>query len=492
MSAQLCLRSATYGRWPIAWRHGARAILLWPILLLSACASFSPNGGMSVPTDIAAQHLRKDVVALRTEEDVDAARERVGRLLKRTLTADAAVQIALLNNRGLQAAYNELGIADAVRVQQSLPPNPSISITRITGAAETELDRQIVGSILALATLPVRTEIANERFRQAQLVAALETLRVATEARRAFYRVVAARQLVNLLTQASAATGSSSELAKRLGESGAMNKLDQAREQVLHADISAELVRAQQRASSERERLIRSLGLSGGDLAFSLPSTLPPLPRRALALPAVEQDAMSHRVDLQIARSDLASLARSYGLTKATRFVNVLEAGYADKITDTKETGERAHSRGFTLTLEVPIFDFGEARVREAEQTYMQSVNRLAQKAVDARSQAREAYRSYRLSYDIATRYQRDVIPLRKTISDELMLRYGAMQVDVFSLLTEARQKIAANVAAIEALRDYWVANTDLQASIVGGAEPAVEQVSKTASSVGSGEAAGH
>lgn len=495
MSARLCPRPAT-GWWrpnPLRLgRYGRHALWLSAALLLPACATFSPDGGMSVPADVASEYLRKDVVAIRNEDDAATARAQVDRLLKRTLTADTAVQIALLNNRGLQAVYNELGIADAVRVRQSLPPNPTFSITRLAGAAETELEREIVGSILALATLPARTEIANARFRQAQLMAALETLRVAAETRRAFYRAVAARQLVGLLTQASSASASTAELAKRLGESGAMNKLDQARQQVLHADLSTELARTQQRASSERERLIRALGLSDGDLAFTLPAALPALPKRALALPAVEQDAIHRRVDLQIARIDLDTLAKTYGLTKATRFVNVLEAGYTDKNTDDKDTGEHKFSRGFTLSLEVPIFDFGEARVREAEQTYMQAVNRLAHKAVNARSEARDAYRGYRASYNVASRYQRDVLPLRKIISDELMLRYGAMQVDVFALLTEARQKITANTNAVEALRDFWLASTDLQSSIIGGAGGAAEQQSKTAASTGGDEAAGH
>jgi len=457
---------------------------------VSACASFSPDGGMSVPAGIAAQYLRKDVIAIRNDEDAAVARTRVDRLRKRPLTADSAVQIALLSNRGLQAAYNELGIADAVRVQQSLPPNPAISITRLSGAAEIELDRQIVASILALATLPARTEIANERFRRAQLVAALETLRVAAEARRAFYRAVAARQLVDLLTHASSATATSAELAGRLSETGAMNKLDKSRQQVLHAELAAELGRARERASSERERLVRALGIPAGDVAFDLPSALPPLPKRALTLRHIEQDAIAHRVDLRIARSELDSLSKAYGLTKITRFVNVLEAGYADKITDTRDTAEHAHSRGFTLTLEVPIFDFGEARLREAEQAYMQAVNRLAQKAVDARSRAREAYRTYHLSYDIAARYQREVLPLRKAISDEMMLRYGAMQVDVFALLAEARQKIAANVAAVEAQCDFWLASANLSTAVSGGGQMTVQAPGTVARA--SSDASGH
>jgi outer membrane protein TolC len=445
---------------------------------------------MSVTADVAERELHKDTVAIRTEEDADAAHARVHQLLTRPLTADSAVQIALLNNRGLQAAYNELGIAESVRVRQSLPPNPSVSISRISGSVETEIDRQIVGNILALVTLPARSEIAADRFRQAQLNAALETLRVAAETRRAFYRAVGARELVGLLVQADAAAATSAQLAKRLGETGAMNKLDQAREQAFHAEVATQLVRARQRSASERERLIRSLGLAGNDLNFVLPNMLPALPRRAPVLRAVEQEAVSRRVDLQIARIELETLAKSYGLTQATRFINVLDAGYADKIMKDKETGEHIRDRGFTVTFEVPLFDFGETRVREAEQTYMQAVNRLAEKAINARSEAREAYGAYRSSYDIANRYQRDVLPLRKTISDEMMLRYGAMQVDVFSLLNDARQRITANAAAAEARRDFWIASVDLSAAFTGGAAAqAAKPVDATMSAADSGKA---
>ncbi|MBI3702528.1 MAG: TolC family protein [Rhizobiales bacterium] len=439
-------------------------------LTLGACATFSPDRGMSVTANVADQALHKDVMAIRTQEDDSSARARVRQLLKRPLTADTAVQIALLNNRGLQAAYNELGIADALRVQQSLPPNPSVAVTRVSGPVETEIDRQIVGSILALATLPVRTEIAADRFRQAQLFAALETLRVATKTRLAYYRVVAARQLIDLLTQTSSAAETATKLAKRLGETGAMNKLDQAREQVFYADLTTQLATERQHANSAREQLIRSLGLWGSDLAFTLPKSLPALPRRPQTMLGVEQETVKRRVDLQIARIELDTLAKSYGLTQATRFINVLDAGYVDKITKNKETGERIKDRGFSVAIEVPVFDFGEARVREAEQTYMQAVNRLAEKAINVRSEARDAYRNYRSTYDIAAHYQREILPLRKIISDEMMLRYGAMQVDVFPLLAEARQRIAANSAAVETLRNFWIASTDLSAAIIGGA----------------------
>jgi outer membrane protein TolC len=424
---------------------------------------------MSLVADIADRELKKDVIAIRSPDEAEIAASAVQRLLGRTLSADAAVQIALLNNRGLQAAYQELAVADAERVGQSLPPNPTFSLSRIEGPITLEIEGRIIADILALATLPARSEIAATRFCQAQLRAAEETLQVTHEARRAYYRAVAARELVRFLAQSQSAAEAAIQLAARLGETGAMNKLDQAREQVFYADLTAQLATARQRESSERETLIRAMGLWGREINFRLLDALPPLPRRVQALAGVEVEAVRRRVDLQIGRIELELLARSYGLTQATRFIDILEAGYFGKRETDKEADRTSRMHGFDVRLQIPLFDFGEVRVREAEATYMQGVNRLLELAVNVRSQARDAYRTYRSVYDIAGHYQREVLPLHKIVSDETLLRYNAMLIDVFALLAEARQRIAATITAIEAKRNFWLATVDLQAAIAGG-----------------------
>jgi len=457
---------------PIARRpsgRGSCALVCALVVLLPGCTLFSPDAGMDVVSDIAGQELNKEVVAVRSPDEALAAREAVTALLRRPLSADAAVQIALLNNRGLQAAFNELAVAEARKVGESLPPNPVISLSRISGSVEIEIERRIIGDLLALATLPARSEMATTRFRQAQLRAAEETLRIAVETRRAFFRAVAARELSGFLAEAQTTAETAAKLASRLGETGAMNKLDQAREQVFYAELTAQLATARQRAASEREALTRLMGLWGGDLDFKLPAALPALPRRVRSLGGIEVEAVRRRVDLQIARMELDALARGYGLTQATRFINILDAGYRDKTIIDKPSGEVIRDRGFEVELQIPLFDFGEVRVRAAEATYMQAVNRLMDLAVTVRSQARDAYRGYRSTYDIAGHYQREVLPLRKIISDETLLRYNAMQIDVFALIAEARQRITATVAAIEAKRDFWLAAADLGAAVAGG-----------------------
>ena len=436
-------------------------------LLLAGCAAFSPDGGMSVVADTAGREMAKDVAAIRTPEEAVAARKAVERLLRKPLTADAAVQVALLNNRGLQAAYNELGIAEARMVTASLPPNPAVSISRLAGGGGVELESKLVGDILALATLPARSETARKRFRQAQLRAAEETLRLAQETRRAWYQAVASRQLAGDMAKAGTAADIAAALSERLGKTGAINKLDQARQQAFYAETAAQLAAARRQAESDRETLIRAMGLWGRDLAFALPSALPALPQRPLTQPAIEREAIKRRIDVQIARLETEALAGTLGLTQATRFVDVFElAGLAK---NTKSDGATERERGFEAELRVPLFDFGEARVRQAKESYMQAINRLAASAVKARSQARDAYRGYRTSYDIARHYRDEILPLRQVISEEMLLRYNAMQVDVFALLAETRQRIAANTAAIEAQRNFWLASTALSAAVIGG-----------------------
>src|SRR5260221_1025046 len=294
-------------------------------LLLTGCASFSPDAGMGAVSGIAATELTKDALKVDSEEAAAAGRARVRRLLASTLPVDAAVQIALLNNRGLQAAYNELGIAETAMVEASLPPHPAFALSRPSTSVELDIERRIVGDILALATLRVRATMAADRFHQAQLRAAEETLRVAAETRRNYYRAVASRQLVTFLTQANSAAEAAAKLAKQLGETGAMNKLDQAREQSFYVDITTQLIAARQHAASEREALIRSLGLWGSEIEFKLPQMLPAVPKRPMSLPGVEMDAVRRRIDLQIARIEVDTLAKSYGLTNATRFINLLD-----------------------------------------------------------------------------------------------------------------------------------------------------------------------
>ena len=109
---------------------------------------------------------------------------------------------------------------------------------------------------------------------------------------------------------------------------------------------------------------MRLLGLWGGDLDFRLPGALPAAAGAAAALPRSRSSASRGASTCRSRGIELAALAKSYGLTQATRFVNLLEVG---RQFPRHDEGARARAtfseRGFEVELQIPIFDFGEVRV---------------------------------------------------------------------------------------------------------------------------------
>ena len=225
------------------------------------------------------------------------------------------------------------------------------------------------------------------------------------------------------------------------------------------------MARAAQNQVATREKLTRLLGLWGEAIQFKLPERLPDLPTSPDELPNVEQVALAQRLDVQAMRSGTESLAKNLRLAKATRFINVLELGPARVLEGARSD---PYKKGFEVSLEIPLFDWGTARVAKAEALYMQSVNQLAETAINARSEVREAYHGYRLSYDIAKHYRDEVVPIRKRIADENLLRYNGMLIGVFDLLADARSQITRVKDYIDALRDFWLAKADLDMAMIG------------------------
>ena len=454
-------------------------------LLLTGCASFSTDGGFGAVQQLTQERTGHSPTYQATPQQGELARPRVAELLQLPLSADSAVEIAFLGHRELQASFAELGIAESDRVRAGRLSNPSIRVGRLSGTGGAEIDRAVMFDVLGLLTMPVARGIEQRRFEQTQLRAAQAAVGVAAEARRAFFSAVAAQQLAGYAAQVKDAADASSELARRMAQAGNFSPLAQMREQAFQVDATLQLQRAAQHAVAERERLIRALGLGSEQLGFRLPERLPDLPQAPAQPQDAEQTAMNQRLDVLSARRDTEATAQSLGLTRATRFINALHVGYQNQST----TGETRRD-GYEIELELPLFDFGTARVARAEAIYMQSVHRTAQVALNARSEVRESYSAYRTAYEVARVYRDDVVPLRKRISDENLLRYNAMLSSVFELLADAREQIAGVTGAVEALRDHWIAETDLQSALTGGSPRASASNSPRSSSAGATRAA--
>jgi outer membrane protein TolC len=431
--------------------------------LLGACASLSDDAGFSKVEQAVKERTGAETKWARSDSDADTVRGRVKELLGKPLGPSEAVQVALLNNPGLQASYAEVGIAEADLVQASRWRGPTLSFGRLRRGDETEIERGVFFDVLGLLTIPLSTRASESRLQATQNRAAAEGLRIALETRKAWFEAVAAQETAKYMLQVKASAEASAELARRMAAVGNFPKLAQAREQAFYAETTAQLARAQHNATAARERLARLMGLWGEDLGFQLPARLPELPKAAREGGDLEAQAIAQRLDVQGARRDAESVARSLGLTKVTRFVNLLEVG----VLSNSETGE-PRQRGWEVELGLPIFDFGGARVARAERLYMQAANRTVEAAIAARSEVRETYSAYRTSFDVAKHYRDEIVPLRKRISEEMLLRYNGMLASVFELLADSREQVAAVNGYIESVRDFWTAESDLQMALTG------------------------
>ena len=439
-------------------------------LTLAGCASLASDGGSAdVQALVAGNPLMAGGSAQRTPDE--ASRKSVDALLAKPLDAEAAVRIALVNSPRVQDAFATLQLSDADRVQASSLPNPVLSFSRLAQGREREFERMLSFNVLGLVTLPWQARWAGQRHEAAKLQAAQGVLMLAADTRRAWVRAVAAQQSVVYLRDAKEATEAGAELAHRMAQVGNWSALQRTREQLLLADAAAQFARAEQAAVAAREQLTRLLGLSGTRTGYTLPDRLPPLPQAAPDLGDVQARALRDRLDVRSAQAQNTAVADSLGLTRATRVVNAMELGVVRNTTFENDADRsRQTQRGFELDLPLPLFDWGQARTGRAEAQYMQSAARVRDVGVLAASEAREAWQGWNTAYALARRYRDDVLPLRKKVNEEMVLRYNGMLASVWDLLGETRASMLVVNAGIEAQRDFWLADTDLQLALTGSA----------------------
>lgn len=430
--------------------------------LLAGCATFSRDGGMDDVRSTVAQRLKQDV-ALDSAGEA-SSRQRTEELLAKPLGIEEAVQLALLNNQGLKAGFAELGIAEADLVQAGRLPNPRFSMLYTRHDGDYKIEQSFTFNLFSLLTMPQAKAMEQQRFEQAKREVSLQVLALAQATRQAWVAAVAAEQSSLYAAQVMQAAEAAAELARRMHQQGNWSKLDQAREQSFYADAALEYAAARERQRMTRERLSRAIGL-GNSEQFTLPPRLPDLPAKEEDLLQVQQQAFLQRLDLLAMRAEVDALAKQLGLSKTTRLINVLDIGPARVLEGRR--GE-AYKKGVTLGFELPLFDWGSARVKRAEALYTQALERTAQTAIDAETEVRAAYARYRVRYEMARHVQDEIVPLRKRILQEHQLRYNGMLLSAFELLADAREQVGSVSRYINAVRDFWLADAGLTMATMG------------------------
>jgi len=485
MKSQKHLHGATSRRLHIAFAAVA-------VVVLGGCASLSPDGGLSDVQGLVAGKTGPVDARLSTGDKSKDAPAVVADLLKQPVTAESAVRIALLNNPGMQGSLATLGVSDALRVQAGRLPNPHFSIGRFRMGDEVEIERLLSFNLIGLLTLPWKAQWQNQQHELAKLQAAQDVIRLAADTRKAWIMAVAAAQSASYMQDVKEAAEAGGELARRMARVGNWSRLRQAREQVTLNDATAQLARSQQAAFSAREKLNRLMGLWGTQTNYRLAERLPDLPKDVEQIADVEARALRERLDVRSAMAESSYVAGQLGFNKVTGYLDGLtlsatRTSVFDNAAQTKES-----QRGVELELPLPIFDWGGARNARSRAMYMQSAARVQSVAVNARSEAREAYFGYRTAYDLARHYRDEVVPLRKFIGDEMVLRFNGMLASAWDLLADSRAQVMAVNSTIEAQRDFWLAETDMQTALTGTSPGGLSGAPASAASGGGDAAAGH
>ncbi|MEO6035747.1 MAG: TolC family protein [Verrucomicrobiota bacterium] len=442
-------------------------------ILLTAVAPFFLAGCMSPDPKVAFGGVEETVNA-RTGQHVrwmrDGDHEEIGRavdeVMQTNLTAQSAVKIALLNNRSLQAGFQEIGISQAELAQATRLKNPEISGSwrfpdRPPGMANIEYS--VTQDLLDLLLLPVRKKIAAQNLELTKLRVADEVLKMASEVQTAFYTLQAREQFAQRLEAIAEVNDASADLARRQHEAGNINDLEFFNQQSAYSQSRLDLAQARVQARADRERINRLLGLWGAQTSWKAADGLPALPEKELPLENLETLAVGQRLDLAASRNQAQSVASALQLKSKMRFFPGATVGVStEKDTD----GQRI--TGPSLSLEVPIFDQGQPAVAKLAAQYRQAQWNFEAMAVNARSEVREARDALIAARDVAEYYVKVLLPQRQKVLRQTLLQYNAMQKSGYELLAAKEREQMAERGSIEALRDYWIARVQLERAVGG------------------------
>ena len=442
----------------------AALLLLFFFLFISGCTVSRSAGHVDVARLVEQRSGFKTHWDQGSLADAEVAKVVAG-LIGNSLTREHAIEIALVNNRALQATYEELDISQADMVQAGLLKNPTLGFSfgvPLTSGG-TEFEGSLVQDFLDLLVLPMRKKIARERFTAEILRVAHQVLQVAAEVSKQFAAVQATVELCEFRRTVVAVTQAAADLSSRQYEAGNVNELAQISEQTGYEQAQVELEHAELDTADARERLNRLLGLWGPQTGWTLAHKLAEPPAAEPALEKLEEHALRWRLDVDAARKQVALLTRAVAMAKNFRLFGRIEVGVHGH---QDPNGPRL--LGPTLSLELPIFDQRQAQIARLLAEQRQSEHRLQALAVDTRAEVRLARAQLLGNRRILDRYRTRLLPLRSRIVDLSQLYYNGMLLGAYQLLTAKQTQMDTYRMYVEALRDYWAARAELERAVGG------------------------
>src|SRR5215472_8330465 len=439
------------------------------LLLFFAASSMlvARNQDSFAPVEQAARQRERSTVTWEREQK---AREQtlaeVHKLLRAPLTPNVAAQIALLNNRGLQSTFEEIGLAQADLIEARTIPNPELNVSARfpdKPPSGTDVEWAIAQNFLNILMIPLKTKVAKDQLLAAQLRVSDAVTRLVAESKSAIYQLQAAEEIFGRLKVEQATQATSLDFIQKLHEAGNITDLQLLQQQGEYSQSRLQIAQTEADIRELREKLNRLMGLWGTDTDRKVEPKLPDVPRTDFSIGGLETLAITQRYDLAASKAELQSALRALGLEKAFRWIGALDFGI-----DSERDTDSQTITGPTLRLELPIFNQGQTRVARGEAALRRAYDKFEQEAVDIRSEVRELRDKLISSRDIAEFYRDALIPVRTQTRDQMQLQYNAMIVGPIELFTARQQEIAAERGYVGAKREYWVTRSELERTAGG------------------------
>ena len=438
------------------------------VLLFTGCATVNFDQTLNEARENSRGFVPDTLKLRHTDTQRQASAKRSEELLAQPLSMADAVQLALANSPALQTLLAQ-SWADMATINQSgRIANPLLTFERSQLLNEVELNRSLSIGLLDLLTLPRRLGLARNQLAQANIQLSSNVIDRVAQVRQAWVSAVAAEQIAQYAEQVNRAAQASAELAKRMQQVGNFSKLQRARQHVFYADAIAQLALARHAALAAREELVHQLGLDDAQTAMlKLPDRLPDLPDQARDAGELGTTAMEQRLDVRQATVQLEGAGKAQGLTMLGTLANVELGVRRGTVTDTG-SGTSENRNGYALAIRLPVFDWGGDQRAAMNAQTLAAANHYESVIRAAAPQLRTSYSAYRTSYDLARHYRDEIVPLRKAMAEENVLRYNGMLIGVFELLAETREQIASVMAAINAQQQFWLADAGLSTALLG------------------------
>jgi len=438
------------------------------MFFLSGCARVDFEDSLAKTNQAASEFTEGHLSLAQTDEQRAAMAKTAAELLAHPLSQKDAVHLALVNSAAMQAMLAQNWSDAANAAQTGRITNPVFVFERMRLVDEVEYERLLAFGLLDLLTLPQRHSVAQRRIEQAQLRLTLEVIEQITRVRQAWVKAVAAQQSLNYAKQVNEVGEVSAELARRMQQVGNFSRLQRVRQQAFYADAATQWAMAQQAAIATREELVRLLGLSDNqEKMLKLPERLPDLPEAPRSPEEVSKAAQTCRLDMQLTQATFNAAAQAQGLTSITSLTDIKLGIRYDTVFD-DAAGTHNNRKGYEIGVRLPVFDWGDMQRDAMNAQTLAAANRLEATVRAAGSNLRETYSAYRTAYDVSRHYRDEVLPVRKVISEENVLRYNGMLIGVFELLADTRDQVHTVIAAINAQQEFWLANAALQTALMG------------------------